>query len=196
MNVGQISPAFAAAFVAAQGAIEGAVKGSNNPAFRSKYADLGACWEACRDALQANGIGVLQFPTSAPTGYIGLTGTLVYGPTGETVSETFHLPVKDATSAQAAGSAFTYARRYQLCAMIGICPVDDDGNAATKASRQEQPPGAAMTQVPGGWVTAFAACKTKDDMKEQYTMLRNSQVAEPAKTEVLTVWAKRIKETK
>jgi hypothetical protein len=36
----------AAALAKAQGQIEGAVKGSVNPHFRSKYADLGAVWDA------------------------------------------------------------------------------------------------------------------------------------------------------
>lgn len=33
--------------------------------------------------------------------------------------------------AHAYGSACTYARRYSLAALIGICPHDDDGNAAS-----------------------------------------------------------------
>jgi hypothetical protein len=89
--------------------------------------------------------------------------------------------------------------------MVGICPVDDDGNAAAKEAKHERsepkaavsapPPTPAMTQVPGEWVTAFAALTDKDKMKAMYTHLRNSQVAEPSKTEVLTVWAKRSKES-
>ncbi len=184
------------ALVKVQGSIEGAVKGSNNPAFRSKYADLGACWEACRDALQAQNIAVLQFPTAAAPGFVGLTGTLVFGKTGETVSETYQLPVKDASSAQAYGSAITYARRYQLCAMIGISPVDDDGNLASKEPRQTSQPfqvAHAMAQVPANWVADFAAAASKDERKARYSHLKNSQVAEPAKTEVLTQWANVIK---
>ena len=38
----------AKALSAAQGEVEGAVKGKANPAFRSKYADLAAVWDACR----------------------------------------------------------------------------------------------------------------------------------------------------
>ncbi|MCA6269171.1 ERF family protein, partial [Phenylobacterium sp.] len=50
--------ALAKALSAAQGEIEGAVKGKNNPAFRSKYADLSAVWDACREALSKNGLSV------------------------------------------------------------------------------------------------------------------------------------------
>ncbi len=191
-----ISPEFAMALVKVQGSIEGAVKGSTNPAFRSKYADLGACWEACRDALQAQNIAVLQFPTAAAPGFVGLTGTLVFGKTGETLSETYQLPVKDASSAQAYGSAITYARRYQLCAMIGISPVDDDGNLATKVPKETKLQalmGPEMTQVPATWIARFTEASSKDARKALYSHLTNSQVAEPAKTEVLTSWANVIK---
>ncbi len=191
----RLSPEFATALVKAQGTIEGAVKGSSNPAFRSKYADLGACWEACRDALQNNQIAVLQFPSPAGTGHVGLTTVLVYGPTGETMAMAYELPLKDATSAQAAGSAITYARRYALCAVIGICPVDDDGNAAVKPAKAPEPRTAENVQVPAEFIKRFAGLTDRDAMKELYTQLKNSQVAEPAKTEVLTVWAKKIKET-
>ncbi len=191
----RLSPEFATALVKAQGAIEGAVKGSNNPAFRSKYADLGACWEACRDAFQNNNIAVLQFPSAASPGHIGLTTILLYGPTGETVAQAYELPLKDATSAQAAGSAITYARRYALCAVIGICPVDDDGNAASKAPKAAVQAEPTETQVSAAVIKRFSGLTDRDAMKAMYTQLKNSQVAEPAKTEVLTVWAKKIKET-
>ncbi len=199
MKVSAVSPAFAAALVSVQSEIEGAVKGKKNPGFQnSKYADLTACWEACRDALHKYQVAVVQFPASAPAGYVGLESAFLYGPTGETLSEVFTCPIKDPTNPQALGSALTYSRRYALCSMVGICPVDDDGNAAAKEPKvaAAPPPAPAMTQVPAEWVTAFAALTDKDEMKTMYTGLRNSQVAEPAKTEVLTVWAKRIKEMK
>ena len=43
---------------------------------------------------------------------------------------------KDETS-QAMGSALTYARRYALCAMVGVAQVDDDGNAASGRANAE-----------------------------------------------------------
>jgi hypothetical protein len=43
---------------------------------------------------------------------------------------------------QGDGSAFTYARRYALAAMVGVCPEDDDAEAATnrKTSGREKKP--------------------------------------------------------
>ncbi len=197
IEIGRITPEFAKALVKAQGEIEGAKKGKKNPGFQnSKYADLSACWEACRDALHDNEIALLQFPTTAPPGYVGLVGTFVFGPTGETLSESFAIPIKDATNPQAYGSGVTYGRRYQLSSMIGICPVDDDGNAA--ASPTPKPAAVQPSQVPAVDVEAFAsAVKTNDltAMKGLYSILKNSHVSEPAKTTVLANWAKQIKES-
>ena len=40
--------ALAAALSKAQADITGALKDSSNPFFKSKYADLASCWDACR----------------------------------------------------------------------------------------------------------------------------------------------------
>ncbi len=120
----------AAALVNAQGMIEGARKDSANPYFKSKYADLNSCWRACREALQENGLAVAQFPVSTEYG-VGVDTILMHS-SGEWMSEQFVLPfAASKVDAQAGGSCITYARRYALCAVMGICPEDDDGNAAT-----------------------------------------------------------------
>ena len=49
-----------AALSKAQGIIEGAKKDSNNPFFKSKYADLSSVWESCRLALSSNGLSIIQ----------------------------------------------------------------------------------------------------------------------------------------
>lgn len=190
----QIGPKFAAAFIKAQGEIEGAKKGKTNPGFRSKYADLGACWDACRDALQAHGIGVIQLPCVAPAGYVGLSTTLLHT-SGEGVTEAFHMPLKNPTDPQAGGSALTYARRYALCAAIGICPVDDDGNAAaavvvpakTTASKSTAP------AVFKDWVEEMKRAKTLEEKKTLFFQLKNSAETEPTKSSLLTQWGKDIK---
>lgn len=50
----------AAAFVRAKRQFGPALKDKTNPAFRSKYADLGACIDAVEDALLAEGIALYQ----------------------------------------------------------------------------------------------------------------------------------------
>lgn len=118
----------AGALAKAQGQIEGAVKGNTNPAFRSKYADLGAVWEAIREPLSSNGLSILQ-QLSTEESRVACT-TLVMHASGQFIEfAPFVVPVSKA-DAQGFGSAATYCRRYSLMAAVGIAPIDDDGNGA------------------------------------------------------------------
>lgn len=136
----KIAPAFAKA----QASIEGASKDKTNPAFRSKYADLASCWDACREALTANGLSIIQAPSPAENG-VTLVTRILHSSGQWIEDEGIYLPAvkKDP---QGFGSALTYARRYGLCAMVGISPEDDDGNAATKSVQK-----AAITPTSGVW---------------------------------------------
>lgn len=172
----------APALVKAQGMVEGAVKGSQNPHLKNKYANLSAVWDACREALQKNGLAVMQLPCKAPAGHIGLTTILIHE-SGQSISDTFYMPLKDPTNPQAAGSALTYARRYALSSAIGICPEDDDGEAAKRGqvAPKASPPAAV------DWNKAIAeAAGNKDKMKEVFFKLRNSSMDEADKTALLT----------
>jgi len=136
--------AIASAFVKAKKAFSPALKTSTNPAFRSKYADLGACLEAVNDALLDNGIAVAQETTEDQTGVT--VETVFVHESGETMRfGKLHVPAAK-QDPQGYGSALTYARRYSLMAACGIAPEeDDDGNAASRtpakaAPKQEQKP--------------------------------------------------------
>lgn len=129
----------AAALAKAQGAIEGAVKGKENPHFRSKYADLGAVWDACREQLAKNAIGVVQSVThtavDAPEGALRsfMLTRLVHG-SGQWIEDGGVPLLLSKNDMQGLGSALTYSRRYGLMAMVGIAPEDDDGNAAVQSN--------------------------------------------------------------
>lgn len=125
----------APAFVAAKKAFGPALKDKSNPAFKSKYADLGACLDAVEDALLANGIALYHESTEDPNG-ITIECILLHE-SGETIrGGKLHVPaVKH--DAPGFGSAMTYARRYSVMAVCGIAPEDDDGNAAAKAKTNE-----------------------------------------------------------
>lgn len=120
--------ALAAALAKAQGGITGAVKGSENPYFKSNYADLASVLDACRHELSANGLSVIQIPGRLESAVV--LDTVLAHASGEWISGTFGaVPAKQ--DAQSIGSVTTYLRRYSLAAMVGIAQVDDDGNAAT-----------------------------------------------------------------
>lgn len=124
----------AAAMVKAQRDFGPALKSHTNPAFRSKYADLSACVEAVIDALNKNGIALMQHSHECGDGV--LVETVFVHESGEILSAgKLHVPATK-KDAQGYGSALTYARRYSLMAACGIAPEDDDGNAASKAKEQ------------------------------------------------------------
>ena len=120
-----------AAFVAAQKQFAPALKTSQNPHFKSRYADLAACVEAVIDALNSNGLAVIQRPLLDTTGVT--FHTVFLHDTGEEIDGgILHLPASK-QDAQGYGSAATYCRRYGLMAACGIAPEDDDGNAASQS---------------------------------------------------------------
>ncbi len=190
-----ISPEFAKALVLVQGQMEAAQKEKSNPAFRSRYADLGNCWDAVRDALQANSVAVLQFPRKADPGYVGMYTALVYGPTGEVFGYEYSVPLKDPTNPQAMGSAITYARRYALCSVLGISVEDDDGNKAAAPAATPRP---SKPQPVADTVELWNLFNGGDLDKKKaiYTQTRNANIDEPAKTALLSKMADVIKAMK
>ena len=119
----------ASALVKAQKAFGPALKTATNPHFRSKYANLSACIEAVIDALNDNGIALLQQNHPCDNGVI--VETVFLHESGESLHcGQLHVPASK-HDAQGYGSALTYARRYSLMAACGIAPEDDDGNAAS-----------------------------------------------------------------
>lgn len=120
----------AAALVKAQKEFGPALKTKSNPHLKAKYADLAACVEAVVDALNNNGIALIQPTHECDSGVV--VETLFVHESGEVFSAgKLHVPaVKQ--DPQGYGSALTYARRYSLMASCGIAPEDDDGQAASK----------------------------------------------------------------
>jgi hypothetical protein len=137
-----------AAFVSAQKQFGPALKTHTNPAFRSKYADLSACVEAVVDALNANGLGLMQKTIAVDSGVC--VETVFLHESGASISSgPFHVPASK-QDPQGYGSALTYARRYSLMAACGIAPEDDDGNAASKPRKTAEatPPARAEVKEP------------------------------------------------
>jgi hypothetical protein len=172
----------AAALAKAQGLVEGASKDKRNPGFNSKYADLAAVWEACREPLSHNGLSVVQFPEPGPEGTVGLR-TILLHESGEKLESTFFMPVRDSKNPQAVGSAITYARRYALMAVVGIAPEDDDGNgAAAKGATKVSAP-AAHTIDSGDRLAKYEslrrAAKGADGLKALYGKVNADQDIDP-----------------
>ena len=118
----------ASALSKAQGEITGALKSADNPFFKSKYADLAACWDAARGPLTANGLCVVQTPSTTEDGAVQVTTRLLHS-SGQWIEDAMACrPAK--ADAQALGSITTYLRRYGFAAICGLAQVDDDGESA------------------------------------------------------------------
>ena len=120
----------ASALVSAQKDFLSAKKTSDNPFFKSKYADLQSVISAVKESLNNNGIAFIQSPTESEGDVLKLTTRLLHE-SGEWIEDTSVCPLVK-RDPQAFGSALSYLRRYSLSAMCGIYQADDDGNEATK----------------------------------------------------------------
>lgn len=154
----------AAALVKAQTKFGPALKTSTNPAFKSRYADLSACVEAVIDALNTNGIMLMQPCHETETGV--LVETLFIHESGETFSAgKLHVPAAK-QDPQGYGSALTYARRYSLMAACGIAPEDDDGNKAVQAIPKA---GAMNPKALADWMLAIDGAQSMDELKGYFS---------------------------
>ncbi len=123
----------AAAFVKAKRTFGPALKDKKNQAFKSKYADLGACFDAVDGPCLDQGIAIIQETFEDATGVT--VETVFLHESGESIRcGRLHVPAAK-HDPQGFGSALTYARRYSLLTACGIAPEDDDGNAAAEAQR-------------------------------------------------------------
>lgn len=143
-------------------------KGSDNPYFKSKYADLAACWGAVAPLLTKNGLSVVQTcdePEPEPPVVTTVSDergrehqevedrasviieTILMHQSGQWIAGRLKMtPAKN--TPQGIGSCITYARRYALMAITGlVADEDDDGNAASTQgkgsstkSRSKKPP--------------------------------------------------------
>ena len=138
MNQSQDITELSRAMLQVQQGIRPAMKDATNPFTRSNYATLNSVMESCRDALLSQGILFTQLPCPAPVelgaGHIGLETRLIHAESGQWISSMAVIPLPK-NDPQGMGSAITYARRYSLCAMLGIVTEDDDGESA-KISQQ------------------------------------------------------------
>ena len=142
-TIGELAKALAAA----QAELEPAKKDAVNPHFKSRYADLAACWDAVRAPLARHGLAVSQLP-SLDGDVVRLT-TMLLHTSGEFLGSdaAVRLAKHDAPSV---GSALTYLRRYALSAIVGLSTEDDDGAhamAPQQALRLQPAPSTELRQA-------------------------------------------------
>ena len=107
-------------------------KGSNNPFFKSKYADLNAILEATEPILLKYSLLLLQ-----PILYGKVCTQIIDIENGDMVTSELILPVITDPQKQIAG--ITYFRRATLQSILSLRAVDDDGNEVTKTVTTQKP---------------------------------------------------------
>ncbi len=123
-----------------------------------RYATLARVWQTVRGPLTGNGLSVVQTCEPGAVGELRLVTTLLHT-SGQWISGTTVLPLS-AQTPQGFGSALTYARRYGLAAMVGLC-VDHDDDGAAGGQRPDQASSAGddsergtaevVSERPGAW---------------------------------------------
>lgn len=100
---------------------------SENPYFKSKYADLASVVSASRPFLTQNGLSVTQQIRTDGSGAIVLA-TILGHSSGQWIESTMRV-VPPKNDAQTLGSYITYLRRYSYAALVGVVAADEDDDA-------------------------------------------------------------------
>lgn len=107
-----------------------AIKSSENPFYKSKYADLSSVWDVCRSPLTKNGLCVVQQVDGLSQNGEIILNTILMHSSGQWVKSVILMKLID-NKPQTYGSTLTYARRYGLSSLVGVIQDDDDGNQAS-----------------------------------------------------------------
>jgi hypothetical protein len=137
LNKSETIGKLALALAKAQAEITGALTDSSNPFFKSKYADLASVMDAIRIPFSKNELAVTQLVDEKDGKHFLIT--MLIHSSGEYVTSTYPLVIKDLNNPQSIGSVVTYARRYTLAAIAGVAQVDDDGEAALGRTHEKLP---------------------------------------------------------
>lgn len=134
MKMEHVGPELLKALVSAKQNFGEIKKNCINPHLKNKYADLSSILEAINHALLLNNLFLSQESTLSENRIKVIT--LIFHTSGQWIeSEGITVYPKDLTP-QSIGSAITYAKRYDLCAILGIsADVDDDGNEGNEGSK-------------------------------------------------------------
>jgi hypothetical protein len=115
----------------------------NSGSYSFKFTGMPTIWVNVKPLLKKNGLTVIQSPSTTNTGDVLIT--TIYHTSGEFIQDAMRLIVTR-DDPQGIGSAITYAKRYQLSAMLGVV-TDDDNDATTQRI--------ADGEMKKEWVTAY-----------------------------------------
>jgi hypothetical protein len=153
----------------AQGMMRGIAKDGTNPHYKSRYATLENVTDTIRPVLQECGVLFMQAPGSVDEhGVMSLATRFVHVETGQAIETVIGVPLVK-RDPQGVGSAITYACRYSLMALLGLPPVDDDGQSAGQAETPTPRKVLSVKDAPPLYIVInaeIAACKTTDELNK------------------------------
>ena len=134
----------AAAMARFQSAVTGASKGGAakigaQGAQTRHYTRMEDVWDAARKPLTANGLSVMQWPTTPDDGRVTVV-TRVLHESGQWMQASLSMAVDKSghmNVTQQYGSAITYCCRYAFLAALGLPPSDDDAESAGDRERPQ-----------------------------------------------------------
>jgi hypothetical protein len=124
--------------------------------FGYKYAPLNDVLDKARPVLAKHGFGMTQLVYTSGVDKI-IVKTILIHESGEYISSEMELPptdVKGTVQIQKMGASITYARRYQITAMLGMAGEEDTdgvpqgGEGSPKPERQKEPPKPTAKRTP------------------------------------------------
>lgn len=134
------------------------------------YADLAEVKETYRAPLAEAGLLILH-ALQETEGHMVLTTTLLHGESGEWFASDYSIAAY--AKPQEQGSAITYAKRYNSCALLDLAAEDDDDGAAAqaaaskkKADRAEPKPPVEMPKAPASDGETLTAEEVEKVFKE------------------------------
>jgi hypothetical protein len=134
-------PSLLEAIAAASAGFGDLVKDSKNDYLKSQYLALPGLLKAIKPALLEQGVVIYSQLLHSGITWVVRT-TLAFADGSEELSSDF--PVPDLSTQQKIAAVVTFGSRYNLFALLAICPEnDDDGNSGGYA------PAPAVTQLPG-----------------------------------------------
>ena len=165
----------AASLVAALGQLSDVARTATADAgtYRYKYAELADVLAMARPILAANGLALLTHVADSQPGTVTVWAQFLHS-TGDTL-DAGQLTMQRGTTAQALGSAVTYARRYLTMAALCVAGDDDDGHSASegplRATQDEPPPSPERIRA----IDLFERIKALDpSQREQFELWRGS----------------------
>lgn len=134
-----------AALIKAKSQFNPVSKNKINPFHKSKYANLDSILDAIGDALNNNGLLLIQPIETLDNNSILFT-RLIHAESGEIIESSIVIPNQN--DPQKFGSLLTYYRRFSVCSLLAIvADDDDDGNAAKPVESNNSVPKKSVTPI-------------------------------------------------